>query len=181
MLRIIVESSEDFNEETQEFITTKEAVVLDLEHSLLSLSKWESKYEKAFLSKGEKTTEELFDYLNFMIVTPDVGPEIFSRCSQKNLDDIQRYIESAQSATTFGNMPERKGSNEIITAELIYYWMFTFGIPFQCENWHLNKLFALIKIFNVKNSKPKKISRSELAQRNAEENARRKAQLNTAG
>lgn len=180
MLRVIIEGQEHYNEETETFETV-DTVVLDLEHSLLSLSKWESKYQKPFLTSGEKTAEEIFGYLKAMVVTPNVDLDVLYHCSQKTIDEIQEYIDSSQSATTFGTMPERRGPGEVITSELIYYWLVTFNIPFECESWHLNRLFALIRICNIKNSKGKKMSRSELARRNAELNAERKAQLGTSG
>ena len=180
MLTIIIEGDESFNEETQTFETVND-VVIELEHSLISLSKWESKYQKPFLSSGEKTSEEIFGYLKAMIVTPNLDPDVLYKCSQKNIDEIQRYIDSNQSATTFGSMPERRGPGEVITSELIYFWMVSFNIPFDCQYWHLNRLFSLIRICNIKNSKQKKMSRSEIIQRNRELNAKRKAELNTSG
>lgn len=180
MLRIIIEGQEYFDEETQTFETVND-IVLDLEHSLLSLSKWESKYQKPFLSAGSKSSEELFGYLKAMVVTPNVDVDVLHQCSQQTIDRIQEYIDSAQSATTFGMLPERRGIGEVITSELIYYWMVNFNIPFECEVWHLNRLFALIRICTIKSSKPKKMSRAELARRNAELNAKRRAQLNTSG
>lgn len=180
MLRLVIEGEEFFNEETQTF-ETNDDVVLDLEHSLLSLSKWESIYQKPFLGSNKKTLEEVFGYLKVMLVTPGIDPDVLYRCSQKNLDDVQAYIDSSQSATTFGIMPERRGPGEIITSELIYYWMVSFNITFECQHWHLNRLFSLIRICNIKNSKPKKMSRNEIAQRNRELNAKRRAELGTSG
>ena len=180
MLRLIIEGDENFNEETNTFETFNE-VVLDLEHSLISLSKWESNYQKPFLSSVEKTTEEIFGYLQAMIVTPNTDPDVMYRCSQSGITKIQEYIDSSQSATTFGTMPKRRGPGEIITSELIYYWMVAFNIPFECQYWHLNRLFSLIRICNIKNSKPEKMSRSEMAMRNQELNAKRRAELNTTG
>lgn len=180
MLRVVIEGDESFNEETSTFETVDD-IIIDLEHSLLSLSKWESIYNKPFLSSVDKTSEEIFGYLKAMLVTPNVDPDVIYKCSQKNIDMIQEYIDSSQSATTFGMMPERRGPGEVITSELIYYWMVAFNIPFECEHWHLNRLFALIRICNIKNSKPKKMSRSEMAARNAELNAQRRAQLGTRG
>lgn len=184
MLRITIEGDEVYDEKNNEFHTFGD-VVLDLEHSLISLSKWESKYQKPFLSSGEKTTEELFGYLKAMIITPDEDSDALYRalyrCSQKNIDEIQQYIDSSQSATTFGLMPERRSPGEVITSELIYYWMVAFNIPFECQHWHLNRLFALIRICNIKNSKPRKMSRNEIAQRNRELNAKRRAELGTKG
>ncbi len=180
MLRIIIEGDESFNNETQTFETIND-VVIDLEHSLISLSKWESKNQKPFLSSGVKTAEEIFDYLKAMVVTPNVDLDALYRCSQENIDKIQAYIDSSQSATTFGIMPERRGPGEVITSELIYYWIVSFNIPFDCQYWHLNRLFSLIRICNIKNSKSKNMPRNELAQRNRDLNAKRKAELGTTG
>ena len=117
-----------------------------------------------------------------MVVTPNFDPDVLDRCSQENLNEIQEYIASNQSATTFGSIPEHRGPGETITSELIYFWMSNFHIPFECEKWHLNRLFALIKIANVKNSKPgKKLSRNEVVQRNRDLNAERRAKLGTRG
>lgn len=180
MLRIIIEGDEIYNEEENLFDTVGD-VVLDLEHSLVSVSKWESKHQKPFLSSDERTFEEIFDYVRCMVITPNTDLDVLYRCSQKNIDEIQEYINSSQSATTFGTMPGRRGPGEVITSELIYYWMISFKIPFECERWHLNRLFSLIRICNIKNSPQRKMSRSEIAQRNRELNARRRAELNTTG
>lgn len=180
MLRMIIEGNEFFNEEDSTFETVND-VVLELEHSLISLSKWESKYQKPFLSSGNKTPEELFNYLKFMVITPNVDLDVLYRCSREEINQIQQYIDSSESATTFGQMPERRGPGEVITSELIYYWMVAFTIPFECQYWHLNRLFSLIKICNIKNSKPRKMSRNELATRNKELNAQRRKELNTKG
>ena len=180
MLRLVIEGDEVFNEETSTFETFNN-VVLDLEHSLLSLSKWESKYQKPFLSSEKKSSEEIFGYLQAMIISPEVDPDAIYRCSQRDITRIQEYIDSSQSATTFGEMPERRGPGEVITSELIYFWMVSFNIPFECQEWHLNRLFSLIRICNLKNSGPAKMGRHEAAQQRAEINAKRKAELGTSG
>lgn len=180
MLKIVIEGEEFYNEEEKTFETIND-VHLELEHSLVSVSKWESIYEKPFLTPGVKSSEEIFDYIKAMVLTPNVDLDVLYTCSQKNLDKIQQYIDSNQSATTFGVMPERRGPGEIITSELIYYWIVSFNIPFECQYWHLNRLFSLIRICNIKNSKPKRMSRNEIAQRNRELNAQRRERLGTSG
>lgn len=182
MLTITVLGGEFFNEEKQEFVTIED-VVLELEHSLVSLSKWESKFRKPFLGPKEKTTEEVFGYIEAMVTSPNFSPEVLGRLSNSNLSDIQEYISSTESATTFGEGPpsRNKPKQEIITSELIYYWMVSYTIPFECETWHLSRLFSLIQICNIKNSKPTKMSKSEIASRNRALNAQRKAKLGTSG
>ena len=180
MLTIVVLGVEMFDDESQEF-TTKDDVTLELEHSLVSLSKWESKHEKPFLGKADKTNDEVLDYIKCMVLTPNVPDQVFSKISEKNFTEINDYIEAKMTATWFNEVPGAPKSRDVITAELVYYWMVVFQIPFECETWHLNRLFTLIRICNVKQSKPKKMSRSEIAARNRELNAQRRAQLGTSG
>jgi hypothetical protein len=116
-----------------------------------------------------------------MVLTKDFPPDIFSRLSDKNLSEVNDYIENKMTATWFSEIPSGPKSSEIITSELIYYWLTVFSIPFDCETWHLNRLFTLIRVCNLKNAKPKQMSRSEIAARNRELNAQRKAQLGTRG
>jgi len=180
MLTIVVPGVEMFDEQTQEFVT-RDDITLDLEHSLVSLSKWESKHEKPFLGKGEKTPEDILDYIKIMTLTPNVPEEVFLKLSEANILDINNYIEAKMTATWFSEAPGAPASRDVITSELIYYWMITFQIPFECEKWHLNRLFTLIRVCNIKQAKPKKMSRSEIAARNRELNAQRRAQLGTRG
>ena len=180
MLTIVVPGTEMFDETSQEFVT-KDDVILELEHSLVSLSKWESKFKKPFLTDEQKTSEETMYYIEAMITSLNHPIDTVLRLSRENITQINNYVESTQSATTFGQMPETKGRGEVITSELIYYWMVAFNIPFECESWHLNRLFALVRICNIKNSKPKKMSRNEIASRNRELNALRRERYGTSG
>jgi hypothetical protein len=180
MLTVTVPGTEMFDETTQEFVTVGDAV-LELEHSLVSLSKWEQIYEKPFLGQAEKTTEEVFEYVKCMTLTPEVPEEVFHRLSEENLSAINTYLEAKMTATWFHEAPGAPRTRETVTSELVYFWMITFQIPFECQYWHLNRLFTLIRVCNVKNAKPKKMSRSEIAARNRELNARRKAELGTTG
>jgi hypothetical protein len=180
MLTIVVPGVEMFDEKSQEFVTQGD-VTVELEHSLVSLSKWESIYEKPFLGKDEKTTEEVLGYVKAMSLTPNLPDEVFSKLSPTNIEAINKYIDAKMSATWFNEAPGAPPSRDVITSELIYYWMVTFQIPFECETWHLNRLFTLIRVCNIKSAKPKKMSRSEVAARQRELNAQRRAQLGTSG
>lgn len=180
MLVITVPAVEMFNEETQEFFMLKEQT-LQLEHSLVSLSKWESKWCKPFLTKDNKTLEETLDYIKCMTITQNVNPEVYSRLSSENIKAINDYIEAPMTATTFYNDNQKGRGKETITSELIYYWMVALNIPMECQRWHLNRLLTLVRVCNVKNNPPKKMSRRELMNRNAALNAARRKQLNTNG
>ena len=180
MLIITIPGREIFNNKTQTFSTTKEQT-LQLEHSLVSLSKWESKWNKAFLSKTEKTLEETIDYIKCMTITQNVNPDVYHSLTKENIETINKYIESPMTATTFHNENQKGQSRETVTSELIYYWMISLNIPMECQKWHLNKLLTLIRVCNIKNSPPKKMSRRDVANRYASLNAARKNKLNTRG
>jgi hypothetical protein len=180
MLKIIVSGDEVFNEETQEFSTVDD-FVLELEHSLVSLSKWESKFEIPFLGPQQKTNIHIYEYVKMMALDDTLTDEMFMRLSDRNITDINDYINSAQTATTFGDLPRSPGPQEIVTAELIYFWMINFSIPFECQNWHLNKLFALIRVCGVKANKPKKMSKQAMSQKYRELNERRRTEMGTRG
>lgn len=180
MLRLIVPGTELYNEETEEF-EHQPHFVLELEHSLVSLSKWESKFQKPFLGKQVKTAEEIYAYIECMILNPLYPAELMVRLTNDNIKEINAYIESPESATTFGKMPARRAANEVITAELVYYWLVVFNIPFEVECWHLNRLFALIRICNIKQTKQPNRSKADITRQYRELNAQRRAQYGTTG
>lgn len=179
MLQIIVPEIEFYDERVEEFVTCK-AQVLQLEHSLVSISKWESRWNKPFLDGKDKTYEELIHYIECMTITQNVKPDVYKRLTQQNVSDINAYIESPMTATTFSDK-DQSINREIITSEIIYYWMVTFNIPFECQKWHLNRLLTLIKVCNIKSNPPKKMGRQEILQKNKQLNEARKAKLNTRG
>lgn len=180
MLTITVPARELFDEKTQTFLSSKEQT-LELEHSLVSLSKWESKWCKPFLSKEEKTMDETIDYIKCMTMTPNVDPNVYNSLSNNNIRDINNYISAPMTATTFSEHIKQSRSNETTTSELIYYWMISFNIPMECQDWHLNRLLTLIRVCNVKNSPPKKMGKRDLINKYADLNAARRKQFNSKG
>ena len=180
MLRITIPAIELWDENKEEFINTKEQT-LQLEHSLVSLSKWESKWNKPFLSKDTKTEEEELDYIKCMTITQNVDPNVYKFIPLNVREEIKEYINAPMSATWFSEDKNTKSSSEQITSELIYYWMIAQNIPFECEKWHLNRLITLIKICNIKSQPPKKMGKKAIMSRNAALNAARRKQLNTKG
>lgn len=174
-------TNEGWDEEKQEFVEAKHCT-LQLEHSLVSLSKWESKWHKSFLSNKDKSNEEILDYVRCMTITQNVDPSIYFKLTNDNYKEIQQYIENPMTATYFSEDKNTKGtSREVITSELIYYWMIALTIPPQYEKWHLNRLLTLIRVCNIKNQPPKKRSKRDILSRNAALNAARRKQYNSKG
>ena len=172
MLKITIPSIEMYDEANEQFITLEKQTLM-LEHSLVSISKWESKWHKPFLSKNEKTVDETLDYVRCMTIAQNPDSDVYKMLTDKNISQVRDYIEEDMTATTFSN--DKKPLNrEVITAEIIYYWMIALNIPFECQKWHLNKLLTLINVCNIKNSPPKKMSKKELAHRNTSLNEARK-------
>ena len=179
MLHITIPETESWDENNQQFIHTKKQK-LQLEHSLVSISKWESKWCKPFLSTTKKTREETVDYIKNMTITQNVKDDTYYGLTQDNIDEINKYIEAPMSAT-YINDDGGGRSREPVTSELIYYWMITLNIPMECQRWHLNRLLTLVKVCNLKNSPPKKRSRREILSRNNALNEERKKKLQTKG
>lgn len=183
MLQLNVLMSEDYDEETETFIMDTRP--LQLEHSLVSLSKWESKYEKPFLGTTEKSTDEVFDYVRMMDLSEETPPEVFEKLSNANYAEINEYINAKMTATWFQRKAKPKANRQIVTSELIYYWLTSYEIPWEAEHWHLNRLFTLIEVFNeergAQDKKTKRPSGSSLAAERSALNAARKKELNTSG
>lgn len=181
MLEIVVPSAELWDEENNQFIYTKEQT-LRLEHSLVSLSKWESKWCKPFFSKAEKTKQEIVDYVKCMTLTQNVPDDTYMCLTADNFKEIDNYINAPMTATWFSKEEKASGtSREQVTSELIYYWMIALGIPSEYQKWHINRLLTLIRVCNIKNQPPKKMSKRDIMSRNAALNAARRKQLNTKG
>ena len=181
VLTITIEGDELWDDEAEIFRYT-EPTVLEFEHSLVSLSKWEAKYHKLFLTPDKKTEEEMAGYVQAMLLTPGVAPEVLDRMTEAQILALDAYINDPMTGTTISNMSEgAQKTSERLSSELIYFWMSQYQIDKDCETWHLNRLFTLIKVHHAKSQKPKKMSKQKRIQTMAELNAQRKAKLGTSG
>lgn len=182
MLQIVIPEREIYDEKTMEFSTIKETK-LNLEHSLISISKWEAKWKKPFLDKVGRTYEESLDYIRCMTLTPNVDPKVYYGITASVLDQVSKYIEDPMTATWFNEKENNKKGkgNQVVTSELIYFWMVSYEIPFECEKWHLNRLLTLIRVCDVKNAPTTKMKKSDIFSRNRALNAARKKALGTNG
>lgn len=164
MLRLTVTTTpEGWDPKKEEFIEPK-SVTLQLEHSLVSLSKWESKWRKPFLSQDTRTDEEMIDYIRCMTITQNVNPEVYEKLSNKNINDVNEYINAPMTATWFSKNEKRKqktNSGKQVTSELIYYWMISFNIPYDCQKWHLNRLLTLINVCEAESQPSKPMSKRD--------------------
>ena len=181
MLHIEISDKEFFDEVNEEFIYIKKRC-LNLEHSLISLSKWESKWNVPFLSEKNLSGEKLSDYIKSMSIDKGIDDNVYRSLNPEELAKITEYIGLPMTATTFNdNGPQTKINREIITSEIIYYWMIEFNIPFECQKWHLNRLLTLIRVCNIKNSPQRKMKKNEILNMNRSLNEARKQKLNTKG
>lgn len=181
MLQITLPSEEFWDSDNERFQYI-EGPTLSFEHSLVSLSKWESRFHKLFLDSTKKTEEEMFGYIEAMLLTPDVPSEVLQEMDESCLNKINDYINDPMTGTTFNEINQPQGRpKERISSELIYYWMSQFQIDKECEHWHLSRLFTLIRVHSAKSEKPKKMSKSAQARSMSELNAKRRAQLGSKG
>lgn len=180
-LTIIVPEREFWNETINEFVSTKGGK-FTIEHSLLSISKWEAKWHKPFINNNSKTEEEIQDYIRMATLTQNVDPDLYRYLTAENYKEIGDYLNDPMTATTVNDTSQKRGNKEIVTSELIYYWMVAYQIPFECEKWHINRLLMLIRVCGAKNSGGgKKMSQKEILARNKALNDARKKQLHTKG
>lgn len=180
MLQIVIPETEFYDESESRFINYPKAT-LQLEHSLVSISKWEAKWNKAFLGKQKKTDEEVQDYIRCMTMNKHVDPSVYSRLTASNIQEINKYIEAPMTAVYFRNDKTNPMHGDTVTSELIYYWMITLNIPFECQKWHLNRLMALIRVCSMKNAPSKKMSQKEIMSRNRALNEARRKQNHSKG
>ena len=180
MLELYIPGKEMFNDNTQEFLQIPGAT-LKLEHSLLSISKWESKWKKSFISSKDLSGDELISYIKCMTIGSMPSDAVYESIDYKTAAKIRDYINDPMTATTFSKAQSGPPSREIITSELVYYWMVQHGIPFECEKWHFNRLLTLIRICAIKGSDGKNMSKKDIMRQNAEINAMRRKAMGTKG
>ena len=181
MLQIKIPERDYWDDNSEEFIHIKE-LTLTLEHSLVSVSKWESRWCKPFLSNDPKSYEETLDYIKCMTLTQNVSSDVYKYLTEENIAEIKKYIYNPHTATTFStNIQNGPKNRETITSELIYYWMVALNIPWECQKWHLNRLLTLVRVCQIKNTPPKKMGQRELMSRNSALNAARRQQLHSRG
>ena len=179
-ITVTIPERDFYDQRTGRFRVTRKTVIT-LEHSLISISKWESKWHKPYFSKAVKTEEESIDYIRCMCITQNVDPDVFYAIDRKIAKEISDYIANPMTATTIKKRDQRP-SKEIVTSEIIYYWMTQFGIPFDpCEKWHFNRLMTLIEVAGIKNSPPKKMAKRDMLNQRAALNAQRRARYNSKG
>ena len=181
MLQLVVPMEPEMWDEVNEVFISPKTVTLQLEHSLVSLSKWESKWCKPFLSNKGLTDEESLDYIKCMVISKNVNPEVFDHFTKDNVKAVIDYINAPMTATTFSKESNGKTNKEIVTSELIYYWMIAYNIPSEYQKWHLNRLLTLIRVCGIKNAPPKKMGKGEIMRNNGALNAARRAKLHSKG
>lgn len=183
MLKLVIDGDERWDSVIEKFVYP-DRITVELEHSLVSLSKWESKFEKPFLTEESKTTEELLTYVECMILNVENTEDIVPLLRQNHVNDITKYIDSKQTATWFSDTKSGT-SSQVITSELIYYWMFAAGLDISCQDWHLNRLFTLLRVHSAHNEKAnnggKKRFTSQDAKNRAAENERRRKLYGSSG
>lgn len=181
MLQITIPEREFWDEEKEEFVYIKEHK-LRLEHSLVSISKWETKWHKAWFGKREKTNEEIYDYVRCMTLDQNVKPEVYKALTRQNFDEIMEYLKDSMTSIKFPDTPAKSKSKDTVTSELIRFWMVSYNAPIEYEKWHINKLMAFLRVCSMKSGNDnKKVNKAALRSRNAAINERNKALLHTKG
>ena len=186
MLKITIPESEYYNEETQEFVSIKETT-LTLEHSLVSISKWESKWKKPFMSEEPRTIEESRDYIRCMTMTQNVDPKVYMCITNEHMKMVNDYIDEPNTATWFSNRQGKAGrgyNKRVVTSELVYYWMIQLNIPVEFQKWHFNRLMTLIRVCSEEQEAAQgknKMSKSDILRRNKALNAQRRAKMHSKG
>lgn len=182
MLEITVPATEGWDERREQFVKLQKEQKLTLEHSLVSISKWEAKWQKSYFAKVPKTEEELLDYIKCMTITQNVSPSVYDCLSVNNMKQISDYMDSPMTATRINDRQKSNiRNNSELTSELLYYAMIAYNIPMECQKWHINRLITLIRICEIKNRKQDKPSRNELLKEHAALNAKNRKKYNSNG
>lgn len=179
MLDIIIPATEQFDERTMQFVETKEQK-LTLEHSLISISKWEAKWKISYIDTKDKTRDQRLDYIRCMSLKGDISDDVLYSIAPQEMQKINNYINDSMSATVVKNTGG-SASNQFTTSELIYSWMVGYQIPVEFEKWHLSRLLTLIKVISEENKPKKKMTPSEIAARNKALNAKNRAKYHSRG
>lgn len=180
MLQLRFPDTEFFDEQNEKFVKIK-GQAIQLEHSLVSISKWESRWKKPFLVREGHTREETIDYIKCMTITQNVNPLLYQLLTNEQLTKVNNYIDDPMTATTISKQEGKGASAKVITSEEIYYAMVAYQIPFECQRWHFNRLMMLIRVCDERNKPKKKMRKGEIAKRNRNLNAARRARLGTKG
>lgn len=180
MLQLRIEDTMSFDEAT-ETRTMIKGQTIQLEHSLVSISKWEAKWKKPFLSREGHTREETLDYIRFMTITQNVNPVIYNLLTDSQIAEVQKYIDDPMTATVISKQEGKGATARPMTSEEFYYAMAAYQIPFTCEKWHFNRLLTLIRVADEKNKPKKKMRKGDIARRNRSLNAARRARMGTKG
>lgn len=179
-----IKAGELWDELNEEFISIPADKTIVIEHSLLSISKWESKWHKIYLDdKLKMSHEETLDYIRCMTLTQNVDPNYYRLVDNSTLSEIQEYMNNPYSATFFNEIPNGHSTkrSEKISSEVLYYYMFKLGIPKDCEKWHINRLQNLIRIFSIKDAPDQKMNKRQTSDYYRKLNAQRRAQFKTKG
>ena len=180
MLQLQFSDTQFYDEEKEQFITIK-GQTIQLEHSLVSISKWEARWKKPFLVREGHTREETIDYIRCMTITQNVNPLLYQLLTSDQIIKVNQYIDDPMTATTISKQEGKGAPSKVITSEEIYYAMVAYQIPFECQRWHFNRLMMLIRVCDEKNKPKKKMRKGEIAKRNRSLNAARRARLGTRG
>lgn len=177
-----------FDEETNTFLHPV-GKKLHLEHSLLSISKWEAEWEIPFLNT-DKTSEQSLSYIKCCVLDDDFDELLLNTLSDKNILDFNAYLSKGMTAKKIIDLrsslsqkrkSRRPASQKALTSEDIYYSMIQFHVWKECEEWPLQRLLSLLQLCSLKSNSTGEMSKSDQAKFYREENARRKAKYHTNG
>lgn len=180
MLEIHVPEREFYDERNEVFIKTR-PVILQLEHSLMSVSRWESKWRKPFLTDEDKTRAETMDYIRCMTINRDVDPNVYAALTSDDIQKIMDYVGAELTATKVYRVKSTNAPKKTITSEVIYSWMVMYNVPFECQKWHISRLLKLLDVLEIANNPKNKMSKGETARSNAALNKARRAKLHSKG